>query len=488
VLAQDRLESPLVLTPTDLELRAEPTVAISVHDKSRLQWTATVPLAGDDYELSVELEIPLRIDAPHAPWAQLQEYARLDEPRAGTRAQAALEALRSSTVSVALRLARASEGFTRHCDLALRRAAEVDPSALDTGLSVWPELARRTVAEARGEFLAPSDRCAPEIEAERALAAEWISNEMVRFLTQASHSLMRVTARPIVETYPFSAIIRSAEEQIFQMLEVESAWRRTHDVPAFDGSSAELERYQERASLLKKHFQQQLFLDPDIVQVEQRAHNWAAALAALVASSWAFAWQLLLAHRTSALATAGSGVLVLAVVTGVVYVFKDRLKELGREWLSGRLRRAFGHRILRYRVPGALDGERAPVLVARESFVQTRGSAPDPLGSPDGVPVSIVRFEQRGRPGRELPTLHATQVRIGFRYDLSPLFSRMHDLAKPVAVADAGTRRIRFLNSPRSYRVGVRVRLRCGGTVREETASLVMNKQGLQRLESAPIH
>ncbi len=399
MLAQEHLESPLALTPTDLELRAEPTVAISVHDKSRLQWTATVPLAGNDYELSVELEIPVQIDAPHAPWEQLQEYARLDEPRAGTRAQAALEALRSSTVSVALRLARASEGFSRHCELALRRAAEVDPCVLDTGLSVWPELARRAVAEARDEFLAPNDRCAPEIEAERAFAAEWISNEMVRFLTQASHSLMRVTARPIVETYPFSAIIRSAEEQIFQMLELESAWRRTHGVPAFD-----------------------------IVQVEQRAHNWAAALAALVASSWAFAWQLLLAHRTSALATAGS-----------------------------------------------------------ESFVQSRGSAPDPLGSPSGMPVSIVRFQQRGRPGRELPTIHATQVRIGFRYDLSPLFSRMHDLAKPVAVADAGTRRIRFLNSPRSYRVRVRVRLRCGGTVREETASLVMNKQGLQRLESAPI-
>ena len=488
MLAQHHLENPLALTPTDLELRAEPTVAISVHDKSRLQWTATVPLTGSDYQLAVELEIPVQVDAPHAPWAQLQEYARLDEPRAGTRAQAALEALRSSTVSVALRLARASEGFARHCELALRPTGVVDPRALDTGLSVWLELARRTVAEAREEFLARSDRCSEEIEAERALAAEWISNEMVRFLTQASHSLMRVTARPIVETYPFSAIIRSAEEQIFQMLEVESAWRRAHGVPAFDGNPAELERYQERASLLKKHFQQQLFLDPDIVQVEQRAHNWAAALAALVASAWAFAWQLLLAHRTSALATAGSGVLLLAVVTGVVYVFKDRLKEVGREWLSGRLRRAFGHRILRYRVPGGLDQERAPVLVARGSFVQSRGSAPDPLGSPGGMPVSIVRFEQRGRPGRELPTIHATQVRIGFRYDLSPLFSRMHDLAKPVAVADAGTRRIRFLNSPRSYRVGVRVRLRCGGTVREETASLVMNKQGLQRLESAPIH
>jgi hypothetical protein len=471
----------------DLELRTEPSITLSVHDKSRLQWTATVPVAAGDYQLVVALEIPLPLDAPHAPWAQLQEYARLDEPRSGTRAQATLEALRSSTLSVGLRLLRASEGFARHCELALRPAAEVESGALQTGLSLWLELARRTVAEGRLLFLAPGNRGLQEIEAERALAAEAVSNEMVRFLTHASHALMRIQARPLAELELFAGILGEAEEQIFGMLQTESSWRRAHGVPAFDGSLAELERYQERASLLKKHFQQQLFLEPEVIQVSERAHNWAAALAALVASSWAFGWQILLANRASTLAKAGSGMLILAALTGLVYVFKDRLKELGRDWLSGRLRRAFGHRILRYRIPSGLDAGGGPLVVARESFEQSRGLTPNPLGS-GAMPISVVRFEQRGRPGRKLEALQATQVRLGFRYDLSPLFSRMHDLAKQVAVADGPSRRVRFLDSPRSYRVAVRARLRCGGIEREEVASLVMNKQGLQRLEAGKLH
>ncbi len=487
MLGASELETLPAGVPTDLELRAEPTVALSVHDTSRLQWTATIPLTRSDYELSVELEIPAQLEAQVAPWTQLQEYARLDEPTSGTRAQATLEALRSSTVSVALRLARASEGFVRHCELALKPADEVDAAALETGLFAWLGLARKTVADARTDFLSPDGRCPREIEAERALAAESVSSEMVRFLTHASHTLLRLTTRPIAELPQFATLIRRAEEEIFEMLEIESAWRRARGVAAFDGSPAELERYQERSSLLKKHFQQQLFLDTDVVQVGERAHNWAAAVAALAASSWAFGWQLLLANRLGRVARAGSGMLILAAVTGLVYVFKDRLKELGREWLSGRLRRAFGQRILRYSLPQALDAGRALVLTARESFAQSRATRPDALGS-GGMAVSVIRFDQRGRPGRKLDSVHATQVRIVFRFDLSPLFSRMHDLAKPLAVADAETRRVRFLDAPRSYRVGVKVRLSCGGVVREETASLVMNKQGLQRLEAVQLH
>jgi hypothetical protein len=63
VLVHDALESPLARTPDDPGFRSEPAVAISVHDGSRLQWSATLPLCGGDYVLAATLEIPAELDA-----------------------------------------------------------------------------------------------------------------------------------------------------------------------------------------------------------------------------------------------------------------------------------------------------------------------------------------------------------------------------------------------------------------------------------------
>jgi hypothetical protein len=75
------------------------------------------------------------------------------------------------------------------------------------------------------------------------------------------------------------------------------------------------------------------------------------------------------------------------------------------------------------------------------------------------------------------------RVKHIFRYDLSPLFARLDDAMKQVPVLDAATHKVSFTAAPRCYRVPVRLRVVAPGEAREENATLVLHKRGLDRLE-----
>jgi hypothetical protein len=71
-----------------------------------------------------------------------------------------------------------------------------------------------------------------------------------------------------------------------------------------------------------------------------------------------------------------------------------------------------------------------------------------------------------------------------FRWDLTPIFSRLDNAVKAVPVLDPETRRVRFVDAPKEYRLPVRLvsTSQQGTTVRAE-AQLVISKRGLERLE-----
>jgi hypothetical protein len=75
-------------------------------------------------------------------------------------------------------------------------------------------------------------------------------------------------------------------------------------------------------------------------------------------------------------------------------------------------------------------------------------------------------------------------VKHVFRYDLSPLFARLDDAVKQVPIFDEKTRRVRFIDAPRCYRVPVAVTV-VSGTERWEAAGIVvLHKRGLERIET----
>jgi len=70
-----------------------------------------------------------------------------------------------------------------------------------------------------------------------------------------------------------------------------------------------------------------------------------------------------------------------------------------------------------------------------------------------------------------------------FRYDLSPMFGRLDDAMKPVPVLDDASRKVRFIDAPRCYRVPIKIRVECAGHIYEEQSTLVLHKRGLERLD-----
>jgi hypothetical protein len=470
-------------------------VRLDVHDASRLEWSVSIPLpehGSAAYAIDVELEIPANVFARHAPWDQLQSWTRLDGPADAVRVDAApsIDVLRRGAIAFANRLARASEGFSRHCRLAAAvSAAAFTTESLREGLELWLGFAAATANDARDRLTVRNKKDSTEIACERGLVDEYVSVRLLEALASAERAIaaLRESRNPRLPEY--EPALSEVEERLGEMLEQEVAHRdrcgRLHPDPR---EPASLESYIERASRLKKHFQEVLFLEREQYQVAERLHNWVAALVAVVASTWAFAWQILLTNRApSSASRVGSGLFFLAVVVGLIYAVKDRIKELGRAWISGNVHRFYAQRVARWRAPARRLPGRDVVVRARESFDTSVVRNPDPLNPESGATTAstLVRYVHRGvvYAKEALRDGGVRRVKHVFRYDLSPLFARLDDPVKQVPVFDGATRRVTFTAAPRCYRVPVRLRVRSAEGTRDERATLVLHKRGLDRLD-----
>lgn len=477
----------------DDELIGAVDVRLDVHDASRVEWSVALPLGSRgrrEYSIDLELEIPANVFARHTPWDQLQSWTRLDGPaeRVEPGARVTIDSLRRATISFAHRLARASAGFARHCRLAGALCTMGRREELEEGLVLWLGVATATTADARARLVQSSNDATAEIVRERALIDEYLSVRLLEALASAERALTALAGAPSADAY--SAAIAQGELRIGEALEAEVAYRHERGYLCADPtSSATLEQYLDRASRLKKHFQEVLFLEPETFHVADRIHHWVAAFVAVVAATWAFGWQIWLASRAPTTgSTLGSGLFAIAVIGGLVYAAKDRIKEIGRSWISGNVHRFYAQRVARWRAPARRLPGRDVIVSARESFDQAVRTQPDPLNPDSGASIAstLVRFTHRGQVMAH-PSLHADGVRRVkhiFRYDLSPLFARLDDAVKKVPVLDAETRRVRFIDAPRVYRVPVLLKVACGDDRREQHATLVIHKRGLDRIET----
>ncbi|HEX3345194.1 MAG TPA: hypothetical protein VHS09_11510, partial [Polyangiaceae bacterium] len=441
-------------SPARVTVESEIDVRLDVHDASRLEWSVSIPLpyrGQATYAIDVELEIPANVFATHLPWDQLQSWTRLDSagPGPGRGGTPSIDALRRGAVAFAHKLSRGSEGFARHCRLAgAVSATAFTPASLEEGLELWLAFAVATAAEARTHLARPGARDALEIARERKLVDEYVSVRLLEMLASAERAIaaLRDSRGPNLARYdvPLARI----EAKLAEALEIEVSHRDEeqwlHPEP---GAPSSLEAYIERASRLKKHFQEVLFLEAQTYKVAERLHNWVAAFVALVASTWAFIWQItLMNHKPTGTTTVGSGLLVLAMIAGAVYAVKDRIKELGRTWISGNVHRFYAQRVATWRAPAKRLPRRDVVVRAKESFDQCVVRRPDPLSPDSGatMPATQVHYRHRGtvHSKKELLASGVRRVKHIFRYDLSPLFARLDDPVKLVPVLDGATRRV----------------------------------------------
>jgi len=470
-------------------------VRVGVHDASRLEWSLSLPLPENDvpvtYSLKVEMQIPQNAFVRHAPWDQMQAFTRLDGAGSSFAVDdvVTIDALRRSALAMANQLTRASDGFQRHCRLAGSLFATAPHSELEDALTIWIEAADRIAQEARERLHREKDTEAAELTRERKLVDEYISVRLFEMLAGAERALSNVVSAKSVHAARLAPVIAVVEARLGEALATELTYRAEHGFANADPTSPQdLEAYLDRSSRLKKHFQEVLFLEQESFQVAERAYHWIAGFVAVVASTWAFAWQIALANQANAATTVSGSLLALAVVAGLVYAAKDRIKEIGRNWMTHRVHRVWGaQRITRYRAPRRRLPARDIVVTARESFNQATTTIPDPLNPECGAStaVTVLSYEHRGEvaPSPQLLSSGVRRVKHVFRYDLSPLFARLDDATKPVPVLCDQSRRVRFIDAPRCYRLPISVEIECGGQKYTEAGSLVMHKRGLERLE-----
>jgi hypothetical protein len=472
-------------------------VRLDIHDTSRLEWAVSVALPERGqrrYAIELDLEVPAHVLAAHSPWDHLQELARLDGPDVSTPTIASIDDVRRFAVAVAGRLGRSHEGFARHARIVLSPFGN-DPLAEHVAaLESWIGVAVRTLDEARRRLDGATG--GRDVARETSLADEYLSTRFLELLAGMERTLATVYegvehASPDEPCQKRLAggvgLVDQVDEAIGEALADEIAHRRAAGYPEADADSPKgLERYLDRASQLKKHFQEVLFLEAEHFAVSERLYHIVAAGVALMASTWAFVWQLYLSRGQSLKAQLSSLVLI-CLVAGLVYAVKDRMKEVGRTWFARNVHRFYAQRVARYRTTHKTSPNRDVVVRARESFLRTKESRPDPLHPESGatLPVSTLRYRHQGtlEASKSLADAGISRVKHVFRYDLSPIFARLDDATKPVPVFDQAARRVRFAHAPRCYRVPVRLVVRVGDHVSEQRGSLVLHKRGLERIE-----
>ncbi len=470
------IPSPAILLESDAT-----HFELAVHDASRLAWYVTLPLPPSGraaYEFELELDMPANLVGPLDPWGALQAYARLD----GTADEVpsskhSIETFRRAVVLVSSRLARARDGFVRHCTL-IRSSATVEENHWPP-LLLWIDAAATELAKARSGLLHAGE------DGERASADEFLSGQLWTVLTDCGRALFD-TRRALEERDQLEmSRIDAVETALAAALRNEIAYR--HDARfalAEPRSTAQLERLLARMRGLKKHFERVLFLDAESYQVVSRLSGWFSAFTAMLAYLWFLVAQFALERRPSAL---GSGVVAIAFATAIAYASRERIKEIARNWLAGRIQRMYAQRVTRYRLPRKERHRGASLVVsARESFSQSSAHASD-LGRPGSSAmhdVTVLRFVHRGvmmKPPA-FPAGATHRVRFIYRLDLSPLFSRLHDAARGFASLDPRGR-ITIVDVPRNYELPLAAVLHWRGGTERTRGSLVLNKNGLVRVE-----
>src|SRR5262249_47462852 len=152
-------------------------------------------------------------------------------------------------------------------------------------------------------------------------------------------------------------------------------------------------------------------------------------------------------------------------------------KEITKFWLAGRLTQLYGQRMVTLRLPLRADPARREVLDAREKFdVQTK-QAEDPLNTNLQATrrVMCVRYDMRAHVHAcaDLDKSGIHSLKHIFRWDLTPIFSRLDNAVKAVPVLDPATRRVKFCDAPKEYRLPVLLTCESGSRTVRTAATLV---------------
>lgn len=471
------------------------SVDIGIHDASQFEWRVGIPIPGSGrsrYSIEAEFELPSNAVTSRSPWDQLQGFTRLEGPPApGSPDLAAVsaETIGRGVLGLQQMLRHAREGVLRHC----RHVSDSEDKLKDGNaaqfLTSWIEAARKSFLTEREGLSVWRRGELSEIGRERALADEWISIKWLEFLAEARSRVDTALRPKATENAPVAGLFGLMDDELAKSLDAEITYRKTKGYPIADANSpSSLESYVERSGWLKKHFESRLVLDREAMPVDDRLRAWFTSFAAVLAGASAFGFQFLVMSHWNA-ASVGWGLLGIALLTGAVYAMREHIKELARSWVTGRVYRFYAQRVVNCTLPAADGKHPKPVVEAREWCNETTCSRPDPVSPESGASrrATLVSHLHKGtiKSCPELAASGALRMRQVFRYDLSPLFPRLQDPVKRIPVFDAQTGHSRFVDAPRRYQIPIRIVVRSGERTQETAMTLIVDKQGIVRMEKS---
>jgi hypothetical protein len=261
--------------------------------------------------------------------------------------------------------------------------------------------------------------------------------------------------------------------------------------PSRDGG----EYFAYRRAILKKAVQQALYVDTRRIPSDKFIRNATGMMAASLAATWALVAQLPL--RLSGLSPSLQTLFLVLPV--IAYVAKDRIKELTREWLSGRLR-SFDH-------DNALHTE--TLLEAGLGTVRGRVRERLSFHAPGDLPHAVLDARLAGRTvaGSEArgetvllyrrrleyellgsSSVASLAMRQVVRLNLRHFLTRLDEPVQAVPHYDLTHARFERAELPKVYHLNLVARLSLStGDARFERIRVVLNKDGIVRLDRVPL-
>lgn len=465
---------------------------LGVHDASRFAWMVELPLPEEGerkMDLQVSVEIPAHIFSDHDPWTRLQLLARLGSPERDVPAevQESTDAIRRATLAAAHRAKLRRRSLLRAAMNRVREGA--DWTSIGDELETLVDRGIGELRSARDALGRIREGDPPRVQAERRLAAEYLSYQVIDLISRTQRAIERVAAgdrRPIDDE--MRAAFTALRRHLAHALGEEYAYRREKAFPCpTSADPVELEHYVSRAASLKKHFQQLLFLRVESEHADKRFRYLASSAAAISAA--------LVVIPVVAITTGGHGLTGLGfgltstfLIAILAYGVRERIKEGVRGWLTSRAAKVGRRTTLT--TSARPPGEPTRVGRVREIFSTRRTKEQDPA-HPDlqtSMPMIRLGYQMFGtlEGSPVLAERGAQRVKLVFRYDFTPLFSRLHDPVEEVPILDESGETLSFAEAPRLYRFPIEGKLFDGEKTHTFTGKLLAHKYGLVRIEPDP--
>jgi len=360
------------------------------------------------------------------------------------------------------------------------------------------------IVETGDSFLHRLHGCVSNLRAMRTkVVAAGVPDEILSAFEQVDEYLSLLIEKEFTPTYailkPFvndPDLVGLGEKIADQVISEQNYRRGSGYVTVLDAESGKTKRarenYSHRVSLLKKFVSSILHLKTTEKESSMRARQVGYAIAAGIA--------MFIAAVISSFAGRTFGIDSLAFFTLIVvgYMIKDRIKDLGREYLGGKfsawvadyntsIRDPFTQKVIgnfrqHFRF---LDAQDVPRDIARMRAVGSSHRSGDDFWEHVFLYDKTVSLKVR-REGQGNPLFsHVYDI---LRFNFSKFLAKMDEPTSSQERIDPVTRELTRLNFPKIYHINVVLRLHCLGGKEGSSSTLkkvriILNKKGIRRIE-----